>query len=195
MIVNILKSLPWYFVGAAIFAVPSILFILYLFAGVSSDGFFQPDWIINNFMDADGILAQGQDLTEAAEDFFIMFGWLNFWLLISAITVSFSWSIGSHFLNINEPGKAKFYGITWIIVSGLCIAVLIVINTHILNGIFSSSPFRASQDLSGPNVLFMMMLTTIYYGLMYYVSTVLGTARQARSAVLFANKLPARNFL
>ncbi len=191
MIVNILKSLPWYVLGAAIFAVPSVLFISYLFLGVTAVDFFQPDWIINTFMDADGILAQGQDLAEAAEDFFVMFGWLNLNLLIASLAISFAWSIGSHFLNIDEPGKAKFFGISWVIVTGLCIAILIGINLYILKSTF----FRASQDLSTTNVFFMMMLTTIYYGLMYYVSTVLGTARQARSAVLFANKLPARNFL
>ena len=191
MVVNILKSLPWYIVGALIFAVPSISFILFLFAGVTSEGFFRPDWIIYTFMDAEGIIAQGQDLTESAEDFFDMFGWLNLNLLIASTVISLAWSIGSHFLNIDEPGKAKFYGITWLIVTGTCIAVLIGINWYILNGTL----FRASQDLSGPNVALMMTLTTVYYGLMYYVSTVLGTARQARSAVLLANKLPARNFL
>jgi len=191
MILNIIKSIPWYILGAAVFAVPSILFIIFLFAGPDSNNMFRPDWIINTFMDADGVIAGGQDLAEAAEDFFIMFGWLNLNLLIASTIISLGWSIGSHFLNIDEPGKAKFYGITWVIVSGLCIASLLGINWYCLD----SSFFRASQDLSGPNMALMMTLTTIYYGAMYYVSTVLGTARQARSAVLFANKLPARNFL
>ena len=191
MILNIIKSIPWYILGALLFAVPSILFIIFLFAGPENNDMFRPDWIINTFMDADGVIAGGQDLAEAAEDFFIMFGWLNLNLLIASTAISLGWSIGSHFLNIDEPGKAKFYGITWVIVSGLCIASLLGINWYCLD----SSFFRASQDLSGPNMALMMTLTTIYYGAMYYVSTVLGTARQARSAVLFANKLPARNFL
>ena len=192
MILNIIKSLPWYAVGAAIFGVPSILFILFLFPGPNTANYFSPDFIINTFMDIDGILAQGQDVAEAAEDFFKMFGWLNLNLLIATVIFSLSWSIGSHFLNIDGPGKAKFYGITWFVVTGACIATLILTNLYIL---VWSTIFRASQDLSGPNVFQMIVLTTVYYGLMYYLATILGTARQARSAVLFANKLPARNFL
>ena len=119
MILNILKSLPWYFVGAAILGVPSILFIIFLFSGPNTASYFSPDFIINTFMDIDGVIAQGQDVAEAAEDFFVMFGWLNFYLLIASTAISLAWSIGSHFLNIDEPGKAKFFGITWVIVTGL----------------------------------------------------------------------------
>ena len=69
----------------AVFAVPSVLFIIFLFAGPESNNIFRPDWIINTFMDADGVVAGGQDLAEAAEDFFIMFGWLNLNLLIKKL--------------------------------------------------------------------------------------------------------------
>ena len=58
-----------------------------------------------------------------------------------------------------------------------------------------SSSFTASQDITGPSQTNLIILSTVYYGLMYWISVILGTARQARSAVLFANKLPARNFL
>ena len=57
MILNILKSLPWYAVGAAIFGVPSILFILFLFHGPDTESYFSPDFIIYTFMDVDGIIA------------------------------------------------------------------------------------------------------------------------------------------
>ena len=55
--------------------------------------------------------------------------------------------------------------------------------------------FYAAQDITTASMNTMVLLTTIYYGLMYWISCVLGTARQARSAVLFANQLPARNYL
>ena len=38
-------------------------------------------------------------------------------------------------------------------------------------------------------------VSLIYYFLMYYVGVVLGTARFARSSVLFANKLPISELL
>ena len=50
-----------------------------------------------------------------------MFAWLNVNLLIITFIFSLGWSIGSHFLNINEPGKAKFFGLYWLIVSGACV--------------------------------------------------------------------------
>ena len=192
MIVNILKTLPWYLVGAAVLGLPAILLIGALFAPLDVESFINPDWVSNIFMDSVGILEDDQDITMATDDFYFMFAWLNINLLIVTIIFSLGWSIGSHFLNINEPGKAKFFGLYWLIVSGACVGGIILVCFIVLD--FSSS-FTASQDITGPSQTNLIILSTIYYGLMYWISVILGTARQARSAVLFANKLPARNFL
>tara|TARA_B110000211_G_C14018621_1_gene526536 strand:- start:855 stop:1433 length:579 start_codon:yes stop_codon:yes gene_type:complete len=192
MIVNIFKTLPWYFVGAAVLGVPSILLIGALFAPLNVESFISPDWVSIRFMDSAGILEDGQNISMATAEFYFMFAWLNINLLIVTIIFSLGWSIGSHFLNINEPGKAKFFGFYWLIVSGACVGGIILVCFIVLD--FSSS-FTASQDITGPSQTNLIILSTIYYGLMYWISVILGTARQARSAVLFANKLPARNFL
>ena len=192
MIVNILKTLPWYLVGAAVLGLPAILLIGALFAPLDVESFINPDWVSNIFMDSVGILEDDQDITMATDDFYFMFAWLNINLLIVTIIFSLGWSIGSHFLNINEPGKAKFFGLYWLIVSGACVGGIILVCFIVLD--FSSS-FTASQDITGPSQTNLIILSTVYYGLMYWISVILGTARQARSAVLFANKLPARNFL
>jgi hypothetical protein len=192
MIVNIFKTLPWYFVGAAVLGVPSILLIGALFAPLNVESFISPDWVSIRFMDSAGILEDGQNISMATAEFYFMFAWLNINLLIVTIIFSLGWSIGSHFLNINEPGKAKFFGFYWLIVSGACVGGIILVCFIVLD--FSSS-FTASQDITGPSQTNVTILSIIYYGLMYWISVILGTARQARSAVLFANKLPARNFL
>ena len=192
MIVNILKTLPWYLVGAAVLGIPAMLLIGALFAPLDVESFINPDWVSNIFMDSVGILEDDQDITMATDDFYFMFAWLNINLLIVTIIFSLGWSIGSHFLNINEPGKAKFFGFYWLIVSGACVGGIILVCFIVLD--FSSS-FTASQDITGPSQTNVTILSIIYYGLMYWISVILGTARQARSAVLFANKLPARNFL
>lgn len=192
MIVNIFKTLPWYFVGAAVLGVPSILLIGALFAPLNVESFISPDWVSIRFMDSAGILEDGQNISMATAEFYFMFAWLNINLLIVTIIFSLGWSIGSHFLNINEPGKAKFFGFYWLIVSGACVGGIILVCFIVLD--FSSS-FTASQDITGPSQTNLIILSTVYYGLMYWISVILGTARQARSAVLFANKLPARNFL
>ena len=192
MIVNILKTLPWYFIGIAVLGVPAILLIGSLFAPLDVESFISPDWVSNAFMDSVTILEDGQDITMATTDFYFMFAWLNVNLLIVTIIFSLSWSIGSHFLNINEPGKAKFFGISWVIVSAIFVGLLIIVNFIILSW---GDTFPAAQDITTKSQNTMIILTVIYYSLMYWISVILGTARQARSAVLFANKLPARNFL
>ena len=192
MIVNIFKTLPWYLVGAAVLGLPSILLIGALFAPLNVESFINPDWVSNIFMDSVGILEDGQNISMATDDFYFMFAWLNINLLIVTIIFSLGWSIGSHFLNINEPGKAKFFGLYWLIVSGACVGGIILVCFIVLD---LSSSFTASQDITGPSQTNLIILSTVYYGLMYWISVILGTARQARSAVLFANKLPARNFL
>tara|TARA_B110000977_G_scaffold64510_1_gene87814 strand:+ start:633 stop:1211 length:579 start_codon:yes stop_codon:yes gene_type:complete len=192
MIVNILKTLPWYFIGIAVLGVPAILLIGSLFAPLDVESFISPDWVSNAFMDSVTILEDGQDITMATTDFYFMFAWLNVNLLIVTIIFSLSWSIGSHFLNINEPGKAKFFGISWVIVSAIFVGLLIIVNFIILSW---GDTFPAAQDITTESQTTMIILTVIYYSLMYWISVILGTARQARSAVLFANKLPARNFL
>jgi hypothetical protein len=192
MIINILKTLPWYFIGIAVLGVPAILLIASLFAPLDVESFISPDWVSNAFMDSVTILEDGQDITMATTDFYFMFAWLNVNLLIVTIIFSLCWSIGSHFLNINEPGKAKFFGISWVIVSVIFVGLLIIVNFTILSW---GDTFPAAQDITTESQTTMIILTVIYYSLMYWISVILGTARQARSAVLFANKLPARNFL
>ena len=192
MIINILKTLPWYFIGIAVLGVPAILLIASLFAPLDVESFISPDWVSNAFMDSVTILEDGQDITMATTDFYFMFAWLNVNLLIVTIIFSLCWSIGSHFLNINEPGKAKFFGISWVIVSAIFVGLLIIVNFIILSW---GDTFPAAQDITTESQTTMIILTVIYYSLMYWISVILGTARQARSAVLFANKLPARNFL
>ena len=193
MIINILKTLPWYFIGLAVLGVPAILLIISLFVLPDSESFFfGSGWVANIFMDLDGILEDGQDPYTATVDFNFMFAWLNINLLIVTFIISLGWSIGSHFLNIDEPGKAKYFGISWIIVSGTCIGAILAVCFVVLD---FSSAFPASQDITSKSQTNMIIFSTLYYGAMYWLAVILGTARQARSAVLLANKLPARNFL
>ena len=192
MIINILKTLPWYFAGLAVFLIPSVLLIGSLLAPLDVESFFSNQFFADKFMDLETILNDEQDPANATADFNLMFAWLNIYLLITSIAISLSWAIGSHFLNIDEPGKAKFFGITWTIISGILVGSLLIVNYTIFSW---SNFFMAQQDITVKDMNTMVLISTIYYSLMYWLSCILGTARQARSAVLLANKLPARNFL
>ena len=192
MMINILKTLFWYFVGFAVLGLPAILLIISLFVPVDSESyFFGSDWVANSFLDTAGVEEDGQDQFSATSEFNIMIAWLNINLLIVTFIFSLGWSIGSHFLNIDEPGKAKFFGLPWIIISGLCIGAMVVVCFIVL----TSSIFYISQYVTTSSTNWITLIAAIFYGLMYWIAVILGTARQARSAVLFANKLPARNFL
>ena len=192
MMINILKTLFWYFVGLAVLGLPAILLIISLFVPVDSESyFFGSDWVANSFLDTAGVEEDGQDQFSATSEFNIMIAWLNINLLIVTFIFSLGWSIGSHFLNIDEPGKAKFFGLPWIIISGLCIGAMVVVCFIVL----TSSIFYISQYVTTSSTNWITLIAAIFYGLMYWIAVILGTARQARSAVLFANKLPARNFL
>ena len=97
-----------------------------------------------------------------------------------------TYNIGSHFLNIDAPGKAKIYAIHWLIFTGIYVAIVI----GIISFFISSAQFAAAQQIGGPGSFRLFLFGTIYYSLIYYVGVLLGTARFARSSVLFANKLP-----
>ena len=56
MIVNILKTLPWFILGSAIFAVPSMLLIGALFAPVDVESSLGTEWVAERFMDLDEFL-------------------------------------------------------------------------------------------------------------------------------------------
>ena len=53
-----------------------------------------------------------------------------------------------------------------------------------------SSTFESAQFIGTGGTVIITIASLIYYFLMYYVVVILGTARFARSSVLFANKLP-----
>jgi hypothetical protein len=104
--------------------------------------------------------------------------------------MSLAWSGLSHRLNIDSPGKAKIYAIHWLIYTGVMLAIFV----EIISFFTQSTQYNAAQFISSGGFYIILFSQTIYYLLIYYMGVIVGTARFARSAVLFANKLPG-NFL
>jgi hypothetical protein len=117
-------------------------------------------------------------------------GTMNIFLLVTAIIFSLAWSGLSHLLNIDSPGKAKIYSIHWLIYTGITLAIFVAIIFYFTK----STQYNAAQFFSGGGIRIILFSQTIYYFLIYYIAVIVGTARFARSSVLFANKLPG-NFL
>ncbi len=183
-VINIIRSVLLSAIGLGGFAALSIILIITLFTGPHPDGnlteFFES-------ITAVGDLAElGWTFADVATSMFIMIAWLNVWLLAVTIIFALGWSVGSHFLNVDAPGKAKLYAIHWFVVSGSFIALLIFTNGYVLK----FSDFQAAQDLTKTGTFTLTFYTTVYYTLAYYLSVLLGTARFVRSSVLLANKLP-----
>ena len=171
-------------VGLGGFATFSIILIITLFTGPSPDGILTD--LFEKLVATDELADLGWTFADVADAMFIMIAWLNAWLLAVTVIFTLGWSIGSHYLNVDAPGKAKFYAIHWFIVSGAFIGLLIFLNLLILN----LNIFPAAQDITKTGTFTLTVITTLYYTLAYYVSVLLGTARFVRSSVLLANKLP-----
>ena len=115
-----------------------------------------------------------------------MFAFLNINLLSITIIASLAWSVVSHYLNIDAPGKAKIYFIHWIIFTGGYLAIIIGLAIFFTN----DTLYESAQYISKFGTTLVTAGSAIFYFFIYYVGVVLGTARFARSSVLFANKLP-----
>jgi len=166
------------------FAIISIWFILILFSGPGAEG-----KIIDFFISVtatDELAEQGVSFSDVARDVFTMVAWINIWSLAIVTIFALGWSAGSHYLNVDAPGKAKIYAIHWVVVSGTLIGLILLANIWCLNW----THFRASQDITQTGDITITFILAVYYTLAYYISVLWGTARFVRSSVLLANKLP-----
>ena len=148
-------------------------------------------WYFNNLVQSEEITSSGMPWEDLAVSLYNLLAQMTTALLSTAIVAALAWSIGSHFLNVDAPGKAKFYFIYWIIFTGIFMAVVV----GIVFWFTKSSAFNAADYLSGSGVTTISIISFIYYFLVYYLGVLLGTARFARSSILFGNKIPVSNFL
>ena len=89
------------------FAIISIWFILTLFSGPSAEGKIT-DFFISVTATAE-LEQQGVVFSDIAKDVFVMAAWINIWSLAIVTIFALGWSAGSHYLNVDAPGKAKIY--------------------------------------------------------------------------------------
>jgi hypothetical protein len=183
--VNIFRSLFLSLIGLGPFAAISIFFISSMIVGVGPESALATyfgDYIINSESLADA----GDDFQDVANYLFKLFYEMNIALLSLTVIMTLSWSTWSHYLNVDAPGKAKIYFIHWAIFSSLFVGLLVAIILYFTQ----TTAYVAQQFLSGGGKTQIILISLVLYIFMYYVGVLLGTARFARSSVLFANKLP-----
>ena len=187
---HIIRSCTLSLIGLSAFAIFPIIFITWLQAGPDPDGniyqFFH-DWII----DKDRLAKFDIPFSLVAKSLFNLVTNMNISLLALSYIMGLGWSGGSHYLNVDAPGKAKLYFIHWIIFTSIFMVIVLSIIIF-----FTQSTYIGSARYIGDLGIFVIItFSLIYYFLMYYAGVVLGTARFARSSVLFANKLPISELL
>ena len=148
-------------------------------------------WYFDNLVLSDEIISSGMPWEDLAVSLYNLLAQMTTALLSVTVIAALAWSIGSHFLNVDAPGKAKFYFIYWIIFTGIFMAIVV----GIVFWFTKSSTFNAADYLSGSGVTTISIISFIYYFLVYYLGVLLGTARFARSSILFGNKIPVSSLL
>ena len=148
-------------------------------------------WYFNNLVQKEEIIAGGIPWEALAENLYLLIARLSAILLSLSIAAALAWSIGSHFLNVDAPGKAKFYFIYWMIFTGIFMAIIFGVVSWFVYG----SAYESASYLSKSGASLIIFISLIYYFLVYYLGVLLGTARFARSSILFGNKIPVSSLL
>ena len=187
---HIIRSCILSLIGLSAFAIFPIIFITWLQAGPGPDGFIYQ--FFNDYITHKARLDEFDiPFSVIAKNLFNLVTNLNISLLVLSYIVGLVWSGGSHYLNVDAPGKAKLYFIHWIIFTSIFMAIVL----SIIIFFTQSTTFASARYIGAGGTVIITMVSLIYYFLMYYVGVVLGTARFARSSVLFANKLPISELL
>ncbi len=120
--INIARSVILALIGLAPFATISIFFIITLIASPNADSGLSL-YIGDNLVNSEDLADAGDDVQDVIFDIFRFLRELNIALLSLTLIISLGWSVGSHYLNVDAPGKAKIYSIHWLIFTGIYVAI------------------------------------------------------------------------
>ena len=181
--INIFRSIALSLLGLISIGWISIILIITMFAKPGDT------WLTNFVAEVlimnEQLESFNRTFADVSDGIFQLMATMNVVLLSLTVLFSISWSAGSHYLNIDAPGKAKIYFIHWTVCTLIFVAALMGISLFFLTNTSFDNAF-----ISGFGVTLLTAVSMIYYFLAYYVGVIVGTARFARSSVLFANKLP-----
>ncbi len=184
--INIFRSIFYSLIGLTVIGWLSVLLISIMLVGPKADSALV-QYFADTIIVSEKLEGLGYQFYEVSKNTFEMIAHMLTSMLFTTILFSIVWSAGSHYLNIDAPGKAKIYFIHWIIFTGIFVAILFLISYFFLR---QASPYEAADLIKTTGRSIIVLLSVIYFFLMYYLSVLIGTARFARSSVLLANKLP-----
>ena len=184
---NIIQSITYALIGLATISWIGIYLIVISVADPGPDsyivGFFS-----DNIMSEERIQNLGFDnFAEISTSFFTkLFFHMNLTLAILTTLMTLTWCVASHYLNIDSPGKAKIYALHWLVFTGIFVGLVLAIVFYFTG----STQYSSAQAITKGGQFILLVMSILIYVLPYYLGVLLGTARFARSSVLFANKLP-----
>ena len=184
---NIFQSIIYSLIGLSTVAWASVVLIV---ISISNPG---PDHALVSFFDENIVVSEKienfgfEGFAEVSESFFTrLYFEMNLTLLSFTIFMTLIWSVSSHYLNVDAPGKAKLYFIHWVIFTGVYIAIMFGIIWYFT----MSSAYSTAEFIGASGLIWINIISILIYFLSYYIGILVGTARHLRSSVLFANKLP-----
>ena len=99
-------------------------------------------WYFDNLVQKDEIISQGIPWEALAENLYLLIARMSAALLSISVAAALIWSIGSHFLNVDAPGKAKLYFIYWIIFTGIFMAIIFgVVSWFLYGSVYESASY------------------------------------------------------
>ena len=181
--INVFKSIGYSLIGLALLGWISLLLIITMYA--QPGDIWLTQFVADNIIMSEQLESFNRSFSDVSDSIFNLLATKNLTLLLISILFSIGWSIGSHYLNIDAPGKAKIYFIHWVVFSLIFLGLVAGVSIFFLTNTNFDNDY-----ISDFGVFFLTMPSLIYYFLIYYMGVFIGTARFARSSVLFANKLP-----
>ena len=141
--INIIRSILYSLVGLATLGWLSILLITVMLVGPDPDSFLT-QYFADNIIMTERLESVGQNFTDLSDGLFGLVAHMNIVLISVTIIMSLGWSAGSHYLNIDAPGKAKIYFIHWIVFTGAFMFILFAITFY-----FTQTTAYYAADLIG----------------------------------------------
>ena len=121
---NILRSIFLSSVGLVSIGWVSLYFTSLNLLGPKEDSDLL-QWYFDYLVQKRDIVESGQNWEDLAVGLYNLLYQMTIALLATTVAASLIWSIGSHFLNIDAPAKAKIYFIYWIVFTGIFMAIII----------------------------------------------------------------------
>mgnify|MGYP001350929821 FL=1 len=156
--INIFRSILYSLIGLALIGWVSVLLISVMLVGPGPDSFLT-QYFADNIVVSEKVDMLGYTVAEIIGSLFELVAHMLITLLSITIFFSVGWSAGSHYLNIDAPGKAKIYFIHWSICTGVFIFILFAVTYYFTQ----TTAYDAADLIGGKGYSILTVLSVLYF--------------------------------